>query len=65
MQQRIYINDDLTKKDQEEEKQLRYFAKEEKRKGQEVKIGYNKITVNGEEWRWYTVKVKLEEKSKN
>ncbi|KAI4465545.1 hypothetical protein MML48_3g00012184 [Holotrichia oblita] len=50
--QKIYINDDLTKKEREKQKLIRTFAKEETEKGKVVKIGYNRVIVNGEEWRW-------------
>lgn len=56
----IYINDDLTKKEKEKQKQIREMALKEKREGKMVKIGYNKITVDGEEWRWNRNEEKLD-----
>lgn len=50
--QRIFINNDMTKGEREKQKQIRLFAKCERQKGKEVKIGYNKVTVDGREWLW-------------
>ncbi|XP_023312211.1 craniofacial development protein 2-like [Anoplophora glabripennis] len=41
---RIYINEDMTKKEQKKEKQIRKRAIEEKKKGKNVKIGYRNDT---------------------
>lgn len=49
---RIYINDDLTENERRKQKQIREIARDQKSKGKEVKIGYNKIIIDGEEWRW-------------
>lgn len=51
-QDRIYIESDLTKKEVEIQKQIRKTAKEEKDKGNQTKVGYKKLIVNGKEWRW-------------
>ncbi|KAI4465889.1 hypothetical protein MML48_3g00008907 [Holotrichia oblita] len=51
---KIYINDDLTRKDRGKQKQLRIRAQEEK--GNSVKVGYNKLIINGKEWRWNMLK---------
>lgn len=58
--QRIFINEDMTKKELEKGKQLRKRAQEEKNKGNSVKLGYNKIIINGNEWKWNSDKEKLE-----
>lgn len=50
--ERIFINDDLTNRERKKQYELRAFAKTEKEKGKQVKMGYNKVIVNGEEWRW-------------
>lgn len=63
--EKIYINDDMTKKEKEKERQIRNLARVEKDKGKEVKVGYNKITINGIEYKWNTGKEKLEEVTKN
>jgi hypothetical protein len=58
--EKIYINDDTTKKEREKDKQMRKFAREEKDKGKEVKIGYNRVTIEGKIWKWNRVLEKLE-----
>lgn len=49
---RVYINDDLTKKEQLKQKQIRITAAEQRKEGKTVKIGYNKLTIDGTDWRW-------------
>jgi hypothetical protein len=56
-----YIDDDLTKEERETQKKLRELAREEKDRGKRVKIGYRKIQINGEWFRWD----EREEKLKN
>lgn len=64
--ERIFINDDLTRAEKEMRKEIRVRAQEEKSKGKEVKIGYRKITVDGQEWRWNRDRETLEKtRSKN
>lgn len=58
--EKIFIDDDLTRRDREKIGQLRTRAKEERDKGNNVKIGYNKLTINGKEWRWNRDKEELE-----
>lgn len=48
----VYINNDMTKKERETQRQLRNFEREEKGKGRQVKKRYNKVTVEGEDWKW-------------
>lgn len=50
--QRVYINNDYTKKESEIQRVIRNKAKEEVANGNKVKIGYQKITINGITWRW-------------
>ncbi|KAH0812087.1 hypothetical protein GEV33_010708 [Tenebrio molitor] len=50
--ERMYIDDDLTKEEREIQKKLRELAREERNKGKRVKIGYRKIQINGEWFRW-------------
>lgn len=58
--ERIYINEDMTKKEREKQKQIRSIAKVEKEKGKNVKIGYNKVIVDGIEWKWNKDKEEIE-----
>lgn len=51
-EQNIYINDDMTKEEREIQEKIRRKAKEERTKGKTVKIGYQKLLVQGEQWRW-------------
>jgi hypothetical protein len=44
-------SNDLTKQEREIQKKLRTIAKEEKREGKEVKVGYTQITIEEVQWR--------------
>jgi hypothetical protein len=50
--ERMYIDDNLTKEEREIQKKLRELAREERNKRKRVKIGYRKIQINGEWFRW-------------
>jgi polysaccharide deacetylase 2 family uncharacterized protein YibQ len=45
--EKIFIDNDLTKKEREILKKIRAIAREEKREGKDVKVGYMKITIEG------------------
>lgn len=49
---KIYISHDLTKTELETQRKLRNVAAEERSKGREVKMGYQKITMDGKMWTW-------------
>jgi hypothetical protein len=49
---RVYINDDMSKIEREIQKKIRIRAKEERAEGSRVKIGFQKLMVNEEEWKW-------------
>jgi hypothetical protein len=49
---RLCIEDDLTKKERDIQKELRALAKEERQKGLRVKVGYKKIWIEGKGFRW-------------
>jgi hypothetical protein len=49
---RVYIEDDMTKKERDTQKKLRTLAKEEREKGLPVKVGYKKIWIEGKGFRW-------------
>ena len=51
-EQRIYINNDMSKVEREIQAVIRKKAKEQKEKGMQVKIGFQKMVVNGVLWRW-------------
>lgn len=64
--QKVYINEYLTKSEMEKQKIIREKANEEKQKGKMVNIGYNKIIIDGEEWRWNrNTRILEKTKSKN
>jgi hypothetical protein len=50
--ERMYIDNDLTKEERETQKKLRELAREERNRGKRIKIGYRKIQINGEWFRW-------------
>lgn len=58
--QRVYINDDLTEGEREVQKQIRLRAREERGGGKKVKVGYNRLIIEDEEWRWNRNGNKLE-----
>jgi hypothetical protein len=49
---RVYIEDDMTKKERDTQKKVRTLAKEEREKGLRVKVGYKKIWIEGKGFRW-------------
>lgn len=49
---RVFINDDMSREEREIQGKIRKKAKEEKADGKSVKIGFQKIIINGEEWVW-------------
>lgn len=63
--ERVYINNDMTRIEREKMKEIRKIAKQEKEKGKQVKIGYNKIEIDGIVWRWNNMREKLEKEKKN
>lgn len=51
-QTKIYIDNDLTWEERKIQREIRSIAKEEKGKGKSVKIGYQKLIINGEVYGW-------------
>lgn len=49
---KVYINDDMSKKEREIQGKIRKAAQEEKKKGKKTKIGYQKVFVDDQEWKW-------------
>lgn len=47
-----YIDNDYTKKEQEIQREIRNIGKEHKEKGKKVYVGYQKIFIDDEEYRW-------------
>ena len=50
-----YIDDDLTVNEREIQSNLRNIAREERAKGNEVKVGYQKIMINNQWVNWNTL----------
>lgn len=49
---KVYIDNDLTRREQEVQRKIREVAKNERSKGKEARVGYNKLWINGEKWVW-------------
>ena len=47
----VYINNDLSVSERDMQRQIRERAREERKLGKTVKIGFSKVTINGEEWK--------------
>lgn len=62
---RIFITADLTKKEREIQKIIRDRAKLERQNGNTVKVGYQNIIINGQEWKWSKKENKLNLKITN
>lgn len=57
---RIYINDDMTKQQREIQGIIRKIAREEVSKGKTVKIGFGKLMINRDKYKWSVEKGMLE-----
>uniref|UniRef100_A0A6P7FL47 Uncharacterized protein LOC114331530 n=1 Tax=Diabrotica virgifera virgifera TaxID=50390 RepID=A0A6P7FL47_DIAVI len=51
-QGKIYINEDMSKKERDIQGQIRIKAKEERSKGKKVKVRFQKMIIDNEEWIW-------------
>lgn len=58
--ERIFINHDLTKVERYMQKQIRARAHEERQKGKTAQIGFSKVIIEGQEWRWNKDRERLE-----
>lgn len=56
----VYINDDMTKVEREIQGKIRKVAQQERERGKRVKIGYQKIIIDGQQYRWNREEEKLE-----
>ncbi|XP_072400326.1 uncharacterized protein [Diabrotica undecimpunctata] len=61
---RYFIENDLTQAEAKLQKELRDMAREEIGKGNETKVGYQKICINDEWWKWNHSTEKLEKMKK-
>lgn len=60
----IYINDDLTKNEREIQSSIMKRANEEKKAAKQVKVGYQKLIINGTVWKWDKENKKLIESNR-
>jgi hypothetical protein len=58
---KIFITNDLTKKERDIQGWIREEANAEKEKGNKVRIGYKKLTINEKIWTWNSKTYRLEE----
>lgn len=49
---KLYIENDLTKKEREVQREIAKLAKAEKEQGSQVKIGYRKLWINDRLFKW-------------
>lgn len=52
LEQKIFIDSELTKNELEIQRKIRQVTEGEKQKGKKVKIGYRKAVIDGKEWQW-------------
>lgn len=63
--QGIWIEDDLTKEEREIQRRMRERAREEREKGNKVKVGYMKLYIGDHVFRWNEKRKKLEEERRH
>ncbi|KAF2900033.1 hypothetical protein ILUMI_06152 [Ignelater luminosus] len=51
LQERIFINNKLTWEEREKRKKMKQRMEEEKKKGRTANMGYQKITIDGKQWK--------------
>lgn len=61
----VYINSDLTKQERAIQKKIRERADKEKREGRRVKVGYQRLTMDGKRWNWNDQLQELEEEGQS
>lgn len=57
---KVYIENDLTEEERKIQKLIRERAAQERKNGNKVFLGYNKITINGIRWTWDQRKMQLQ-----
>lgn len=57
---KIYINSDLTVQEREIQKKLGGIADEKRKEGKGVKVGYQRLTIDGKKWMWNVHSQELE-----
>lgn len=64
-QERIYINNELTKGEIEIQKEIKQIAEQERNKGKNTKIGFQKLKVEDQVWIWDKRERKMKHIPKN
>lgn len=59
---KVYVDSDLTVNERETQKKIIDIAKMERQKGRKVRIGYNRINIDGVDWIWNKRENGLEER---
>lgn len=62
---KVFIDDDLTKREREVQMRIKERAKEERLKGKKVLMRYQKLCIDGIWWMWNTEKAELEKGSES
>lgn len=62
-ERKIYIEHDLTREEKEVQKILRERAREERREGRKVKVGYRKLVIDGTQFVWNEERKMIVEKN--
>lgn len=60
MKDKIYINNDLTVVERNIQRNIRQRAEDEKKNGKRVTIGYQKLVIDGKQWKWNEESGRLE-----
>lgn len=61
----VYINNDLTQNERKIQQKLKEIAKQKIEERKTVKIGYQKLIINGQKWTWNTKSSELERDNAN
>lgn len=62
---KIYINEDYTLQERDIQKQLRIIAKKERETGKTVKMGFQKLVIDREVWKWNSKSNQLEQEKQH
>ncbi|KAF2884654.1 hypothetical protein ILUMI_21514 [Ignelater luminosus] len=65
LQEKVYINSELTKGEQKTQKKLKEIADNERKNGKQVKMGHHKVMIDEREYRWKHEDGKLKEHRKD
>lgn len=60
---KVFLGNDLTVEERMMQQQIRIRAREERKGGKTVRVGFSRLIINGEEWKWNRNTNKLEKKN--